>query len=204
MTNRDFSKGAELAYSNGKLLLEEAGILLRRGRYGYSLGLTMLAIEELAKAEIYVLWGEGVPRIPDYEAFVKSGKLKMKDAPKAILNHKTKFGFFVSFLTLSEAVSKYLGVGEAVKQCLFPTTGSLPAEVPWFVKSRQRAFYVDYEDEKDEWYSPLEVSRAYPEFLVGYAGTYSSWVARTLHGGWFAIRNPIESQLRKALSAKKS
>ena len=204
MTNRDFRQGAELAYTNGKSLLEEAEILLRRGRYGYSLGLTMLAVEELAKAEIYVLWGEGVPRIPDYEAFVKGGKLKTKDAPKAILNHETKFGFFVSFLALSETVSKYLGVEEAINQCLFATRGSLSAEVPWFVKGRQRAFYVDYEDENDDWYSPLEVSRAHPELLLGYAGKYSLWVARILHDGWFATRKPIESKLSKAMSARES
>jgi AbiV family abortive infection protein len=199
MARRDLRRGAELAYENGKSLLEEAEILARRGRYGYSLGLTMLAVEELAKAEIYVLRGEGVSKIPDYEAFVKSGKIKTKEAPKAILNHETKFGVFFGFLALSEAVSKYLGVDEAIEQGLFATRGSLSSEARWFVKGRQRAFYVDFED--DDWYSPLAVSRAHAEFLLGYAGKYSLWVARILHEGWFATRKPVERKLGKAISA---
>lgn len=198
MATRDFRRGAELAWENGKALLDEAGGLLRRGGFGYSLGLALLGIEELAKAELYILWSEGVKEYPGYEAFTTKKEVKLRAIPKAIYRHEAKFDFFINFLSLSEAVSRVLGISEAIERGLFATTGNLSAEVRWFVRSRQKSFYVDFEDR--DWYTPLAVERTYPEFLLSYARKYMLWVARLKHEGWFTKRETIEKRLRDALS----
>src|SRR2546422_3936259 len=87
---RDLPRGAELAYQNARLLLQEAEILHGRGSYGHSAVLSVHSIEEFGKAEIFIMRNERIRVLPDWRTARYRKKPVLVPAPLDWLSHPHK------------------------------------------------------------------------------------------------------------------
>jgi len=194
MPEPDYQRGAQLALANGRQLLEDAELLLKRGSHGHALALASSGIEELAKAEIYIMTKEGVREIPNWEPLTDAGAFKAEDVQKVHRDHEFKYRRFLSFLSLSWAVSVAYGFPEALRLNLVGTVINERVNAKKLETDRRNALYVDHRDGR--WMGPFDVSDTHSNFLISYGKKYALWVEDVLEKGWNAKMQTIRSLVK--------
>jgi AbiV family abortive infection protein len=174
--DQEARRGAVLALSNAKRHLRSASVLGANRLYGPGSSHVILALEELAKAQILGL--------------IVSGFVVPKNLTRAILQnhaarHNVTFGLLLSQIVRSIAINALLGtfksgvnletlVEKAFKKALNvrrPLSASTQLSfehLDWITKSneiKKRGFYVDFKG--DEWIHPGMISRK--SFVFGYS-----------------------------------
>lgn len=201
MPARELRNGAELAYHNGVALLDEAKLLADIDSFGHATALTMFAVEELSKAQIYVQWAEGVRQISNFQKLLENGKASRVRPDVAVLSHRTKYAQFLAYLILSEVVNAKHGFKYAFERELVVYNYHEHAQARLFDKRRQDALYVDYAS--GEWKSPKEFEPVVFVYMHSRARQYSKWVKRMLDDGYASTVQPLVQSLTPAPGARK-
>ena len=206
---RDLPRGAELAYKNAGLLLQEAEILHGRGSYGHSAVLSMHAIEELGKAEILIMRKERIRDVPDWRTARYRKKPVLVPAPLDWLSHPQKYWYFLNYLKLGEIVARRLSPSTAISHRLIPlfTSGKRDKhyadsrlryrEARRLDRSRQLAIFVDYS--KGKWFSPSDFDMEWSKDLFdSWAKDYAGWVDQIVRKGWKKTVGPIRKMVESS------
>jgi AbiV family abortive infection protein len=137
------NEGIELCLQNAFQYIEEAELLLGKGRGNHALGLLVLAAEEAGKAKLLLIKRDAARSTSEFINYVQFAPENKK--PNPFYSHKEKLNAIAVDIAIDEVIAWLKGHEKA------PASDYVVTFINAVTKLREAVFYVDYDMQSKDW-----------------------------------------------------